>query len=217
VDFTRLSESEEYRQRREELRTAELDLIDHVERVAALRRQLPDDTVVEDYELVDVASGRLVHLSELFGSPGRALIVYHLMFGKAQAEPCPLCSMWIDGFNAVSPHLAQNADFAVVAAADPAALRAHGASRGWSDVRLLSAGDSTFKYDLGSEDADGAQTEWISVFTRGEDGAIRHRYSRGAQMAPGRRERGIDLLSPLWHLLDLTPDGRGDWYPALRY
>ena len=40
MDFTRLTESEEYRRHREELRVAELDLIDHVERVAALRRKL---------------------------------------------------------------------------------------------------------------------------------------------------------------------------------
>ena len=34
--FTRLNESDEYRRQREELRVAELDLIDHVERVAEL-------------------------------------------------------------------------------------------------------------------------------------------------------------------------------------
>jgi hypothetical protein len=62
---------------------------------------------------------------------------------------------------------------------------------------MLSAGDTTFKYDLGSEEADGTQTEWISVFTRGGDGSVRHVYSKGAQMADDRRERGIDLLSPL--------------------
>ena len=34
-------------------------------------------------------------------------------------------------------------------------------------------------------------------------------------MAGERRERGIDLLTPVWYLLDLTPAGRGDWYPSL--
>ncbi len=217
MDFTRLEESDEYRRQREELRIAELDLIDHVERVASLRRQLLDDTVVEDYELFDVAKDEPVRLSALFSSPDRALILYHFMYGKAQTEPCPLCTMWIDGYNAVAPHVGQNADFAVVAAADPPALRAHAASRGWSNLRLLTAGNSKFKYDLGSEEADGAQTEWISVFTRGDDGTVRPFYSKGAQIADGRRERGIDLLSPVWQLLDLTPNGRGAWYPSLSY
>jgi predicted dithiol-disulfide oxidoreductase (DUF899 family) len=217
MDFTRLKESDQYRRQREELRVAELDLIDHVERVAALRRKLPADTVVDDYELVDVASGDRVRLSELFSAPDRALVLYHFMYGKAQTKPCPLCTMWIDGYNAAAPHLTQNVDFAVVAAAEPAALSAHAASRGWSNLRLLSAGDTTFKYDLGSEEADGTQTEWISVFSRTGDGAVRHVYSKGAQMGDDRRERGIDLLSPVWHLLDLTPHGRGDWYPSLNY
>jgi predicted dithiol-disulfide oxidoreductase (DUF899 family) len=217
MDFTRLQQSDEYRCRREALRAAELDLIDHAERVAALRRTLPADTVVDDYQLVDVASGDRVRLAQLFSAPDRALILYHFMYGKAQTEPCPLCTMWIDGYNAVAPHLTQNVDFAVVAAAEPAAINAHAASRGWNNLRLLSAGDTTFKYDLGSEEADGTQTEWISVFTRGGDGTVRHVYSKGAQMADTRRERGIDLLSPVWNLLDLTPNGRDDWYPSLHY
>ena len=217
MDFTRLKESDDYRYQREELRVAELDLIDHVERVAALRRRLPVDTVVDDYVFVDAASGGHVQLSSLFSTPNRTLVLYHFMYGKAQTEPCPLCTMWIDGYNGAAPHLTQNVDFAVIAAAEPAALNAHASSRGWSNLRLLSAGESTFKYDLGSEEADGAQTEWVSVFTLGGDGTVRHVYSKGAQMADDRRERGIDLLSPVWHLLDLTPGGRGDWYPSLRY
>lgn len=217
MDFGRLKESDEYRRQRDELRLAELDLIDHIERVAALRRNLPADTVVDDYQLVDVTSGDGVRLSQLFSAPHRTLILYHFMYGKAQTEPCPLCTMWIDGYNAAAPHVTQNVDFAVVAAAEPAAISTHAASRGWTNLRLLSAGDSTFKYDLGSEESDGTQTEWISVFTRGGDGTVRHRYSKGAQMADDRRERGIDLLTPVWHLLDLTPDGRPDWYPSLKY
>ena len=218
MHFTRLSESDEYRRQREELRVAELDLIDHAERVAALRRSLPADTTVDQYPFVDVASGDRVQLSELFSASARPLIVYHFMYGKAQTEPCPLCTMWIDGYNAAAPHLTQNADFVVVAAADPAAIASHAAARGWSNLRLLSAGDSTFKYDLGSEEADGTQIESVSVFTLGDDGTVRHVYSKGAQMADDRRERGIDLLTPVWHLLDLTPNGRPhDWYPALHY
>jgi predicted dithiol-disulfide oxidoreductase (DUF899 family) len=125
--------------------------------------------------------------------------------------------MWIDGYNAIASHLSQNIDFVVVAAADPAAIRAHAAVRGWENLRLLSAGDTSFKYDLGSEEADGAQTEWVSVFSLGGDGTVVHRYSKGAQLADDRRERGIDLLSPVSHFLDITPTGRGDWYPSLSY
>ncbi len=217
MQITRLNETEDYRRQREELRKAELELADHIERVAALRRDLPSDTIIDDYELIDVSSGDRVRLSGLFTAPDRALVVYHLMFGKAQESPCPLCTMWIDGYNGVAPHLAQNIDFAVVAAAEPSAIKDHARSRGWGNLRVLGAGDSTFKYDLASEDADGAQIEWISVLSLGADGNVRHIYSKGARLSDDRRERGIDLLSPVWHLLDLTPDGRGDWYPSLSY
>jgi predicted dithiol-disulfide oxidoreductase (DUF899 family) len=36
-------------------------------------------------------------------------------------------------------------------------------------------------------------------------------------MADDVFERGIDLLSPVWPMLDLTPRGRGEWYAELDY
>jgi len=36
-------------------------------------------------------------------------------------------------------------------------------------------------------------------------------------MGPDILERGIDLLTPIWHFLDLTPQGRGSWYASLNY
>ena len=55
------------------------------------------------------------------------------------------------------------------------------------------------------------------MFTRDDDGTVRHVYSKGAELADDRRERGIDLLTPVRNLLDLSPQGRGDWYPSLAY
>ncbi len=224
-DITRLDEGEEYGDAREALRVAEVELMRQREKVAELRRTLPPGAVVEDYVFeegpADLGAGdapvRPVRLSELFTGPDRALIVYHLMYGKAQTTPCPMCTMWIDGFNAVSAHVAQNADLVVVAAADVAALRAYGRRRGWDRLRLLSSAPSTFKYDLGSEDEDGAQDSTVSVFTRRGDGTLRHFYTGHPWFSPDLDQRGIDLLSPVWHLLDLTPAGRGDWYAALEY
>ena len=62
-----------------------------------------------------------VRLSELFSRPTRALIVYHFMFGKRQTAACPMCTMWIDTFNGIAPHLAQHA--VVVGAAHEAIER----------------------------------------------------------------------------------------------
>jgi predicted dithiol-disulfide oxidoreductase (DUF899 family) len=219
------NESPEYLRKREELRLAEIELMRHRERVAELRRNLPEGAPVQDYQFEEGprdlnagdAPARPVRLGELFTSPGRSLVIYHFMFGKKQTKACPMCTAWIDGANGVAHHLAQNLDFAVVAAADLPTLRAHARERGWDKLRLLSAGNSTFKYDLGSEDREGHQDSNISVFTRDAGGTVRHFYTAHPRMGPDVQERGIDLLAPIWHFMDLIPQGRGNWYTSLAY
>jgi predicted dithiol-disulfide oxidoreductase (DUF899 family) len=128
-----------------------------------------------------------------------------------------MCTAWLDAANGVAHHLSQNLDFAVVAAADIQALRAHARARGWEKLRLLSAVNGSFKYDFGSEDRDGAQDSTVSVFTRDASGALRHFYTVHPMMGTEIRERGIDLLNPIWHFMDLTPQGRGNWYASVAY
>ena len=219
------NESAEYLAKREALRNAEIELMQQRERVAALRRELPEGPPVQDYAYEEGPASldagdapvRTVRLRELFTAPGRSLVIYHFMYGKRQTSPCPMCTAWIDGMNGVAHHLAQNLDLAIVAAADLPTLRAHARARGWHNLRLLSARASTFKYDLGSEDRQGNQDSEISVFTRNGDGSVRHFYSAHPKMAPDIKERGVDLLCPIWHMLDLTPQGRGAWYATLDY
>ena len=219
------NESSEYLAKREELRQAEIELMRQRERVADLRRHLPQGARILDYAFAegprDLSAGdapvRATRLSELFSKPDRSLVIYHLMYGKRQTKPCPMCTAWLDGANGVAHHLAQNLDFAVVAAADVPLLRAHARARGWDKLRLLSAGSSTFKYDLGSEDVEGHQDSTISVFTQDAGGTVRHFYSAHPRMGPDVKERGIDLLTPIWHFMDLTRQGRGNWYAGLDY
>jgi predicted dithiol-disulfide oxidoreductase (DUF899 family) len=219
-----MTESADYLSRREELRRAEIELMLQRERVAEMRRNLPQGAAVENYEFIEGPraldagdSPRRVRLSGLFSGPGRSLIIYHLMFGKRQTKPCPMCTAWLDAANGIAHHLSRNHDLAVVAAADLPILRAHARSRGWHRLRLLSAGGSSFKYDLGSEDPDGAQDSTVSVFTQESDGTVRHFYTAHPRMDSSIRERGIDLINPLWHFMDLTLQGRGDGYPSLSY
>jgi predicted dithiol-disulfide oxidoreductase (DUF899 family) len=224
--YTRLpNESADYLARREDLGVAELELMRQQEQVAKMRRNLPPGPPVKDYVFqegpADLDAGdrpaRHVRLSELFSGPDRPLFIYHFMYGKKQTPACPMCTMWIDGFNGVAQHLRQNMDFAIVAAADLPTLRAHGRDRGWQNLRLLSSGDSSFKYDFKSEDEEGNQDSTVSVFTRDPDGGVRHFYTTRPSMAEDVHERGIDLLTPVWSMLDLTPEGRGEWYPELAY
>jgi predicted dithiol-disulfide oxidoreductase (DUF899 family) len=66
------------------------------------------------------------------------------MLGKLQTEPCPMCTMWIDGF------------------------------------------------------------------TQHAVGVIRHVYTAQPRMSANIDQPGIDRLSLVWHLMDLTPEGRGE-------
>jgi len=219
------NESKEYLAKREELRQAEIELMRQRERVAELRRALPPGATLQDYEFLEGPTSldegdeplRTVRLSELFTGPDRSLVVYQFMYGKKQSTACPMCTAWIDCFNGIAHHLAQNVDLAIVAAADPITLRAYARNRGWSRLRLLSAAESTFKYDLGSEDREGHQDSTVSVFTRDADGTLRHFYSVHPWLADDIKERGIDELNPIWNVMDLTPQGRGAWYASLDY
>lgn len=219
------NESAAYLASREELRLAEIQSMRLLERIAELRRALPEGATVEDYEFTEGPVGlsagdepaKTVRMSELFTGPGRALVIYQLMYGKKQTTPCPMCTMWIDGYNGVAQHLAQNVDFAIAAAADLPALRAYARTRGWNNLRLLSCGDSTFKYDMASEDAEGNQDSTISVFTRDSSGTLRHFYSGHPWLADDINQRGIDRLTPVYNMLDLTPQGRDDWFADLSY
>jgi predicted dithiol-disulfide oxidoreductase (DUF899 family) len=223
------NESPEYLAKREEIRLAEIELMRQRERLAELRRALPLGAIVQDYEFLEGVDWleasldnrdeliRSVRLSELFSAPDRSLVIYQFMYGKKQTNPCPMCTAWIDCVNGIAHHLAQNIDVAIVAAADPVTLRAHARNRGWNRLRLLSAGESTFKYDLGSEDREGNQDSTISVFTRAADGTLRHFYSGHPWLDEDIKERGIDELNPIWNFLDLTPEGRGTFYASLEY
>lgn len=200
---------ETYRQARNRLRDAEIQLRDRIEEVAAMRRALPPGPAVPDYELTE---GRdRVKLSQLFAPGKQDLILYHLMYWPDDDEFCNMCSAWLDGFNGVVPHLVQRVNFAIASHAPFDRLTAWAAHRGWERLRLLSSG-SDLARAIGAEDDDGRPDSTIVVFSKDGD-VVRHRYT--AHPVLDDRQPGIDLLSPIWNLLDLTPGGRGeDWYPS---
>jgi predicted dithiol-disulfide oxidoreductase (DUF899 family) len=219
------NESPAYRKQRAELLEAEIALKDQIERVAAQRRALPLDTMVEDYELEeipaplaagDAAPRRRLRLSQLFERAEQSVVLVHFMFGKGQTQPCPMCTLWADGYDGIVPHLRQRVSFAVLVAGDVAAFREYARGRGWRNLRVLSSGGSSLKRDFGFENEAGAQQPGASVLRLGADGRPRHFYSVSALITPSQL-RGMDALSPFWSFLDLTHEGRGDFMPRRSY
>lgn len=215
---THPKQSPEYTKQRTELFEAEVALRDQRERVAELRRALPQDTEVGDETFARVRDGAVepVKLSALFDDPSKPLLLMHFMFGKKQQSPCPMCSGWADGYDGIQKHLAQRANFFVFVAGDVAEFEAYARSRGWQNLSIVSAAESDLKRTLGFEGNDGAQHPGVSVFVRRDDGTVVHTYSQCAFLGEAGF-RGMDLLSPLWHFLDLTPEGRGDFMPSKSY
>jgi len=217
--FSLNSASAEYKTEREDLRLAEIALTEQRERVAELRRNLPADTpIATNYELTEATGGdvRTVRLSELFELNCSSLIVYHFMWAEKDPAPCPMCTMWIDGFDTVLPHVSQNTRLVLIARQQPGKIRAFANERKWGNLRTISSANTSFNEDFGMETDNGSQLPGLSVFLKSPDNTIRHFYTVSAIMGDGHY-RGLDLLSPVWNLLDLLPKGRGDWYPSLDY
>jgi predicted dithiol-disulfide oxidoreductase (DUF899 family) len=218
-----INETPEYQGLRDQLLIEEQALSDQTERVAALRRQLPSNPMPTDYvfregpaDIRDASPSAIrgVRLYDLFDEGHDTLIVQHVMF--TPEDQCPMCSMWADAFNGIAQHIRQRASFALSAKATIEDFRDWGRRRGWDNIRLVSSHDSSFNRDFGYEEEDGSQSPGLSVFTKTASGEIRHSYSVHAHMI-GEHWRGMDALSPVWNLLDLTPDGRDDWYPSTFY
>jgi predicted dithiol-disulfide oxidoreductase (DUF899 family) len=234
-------ESSAYRLARNQLLEAEIELRRAVERVAAQRRALPPGGAVPDDYLFEEAApeGGGVRFSQLF-APGRdTLVIYSFMFprwsgdtrpGPAEGEtarlplaetPCPSCTSILDSLDGAAPHLASQLSLAVVAKSDPARIRNFAHERGWRHLRLLSSRHNTYNRDYHAEGPDGEQSPVLNVFTR-EGDEFRHRWATELMFAPrdgGEEPRHVDLIWPIWNVLDMTPGGRGSGsdFPAMDY
>lgn len=197
-----------YREAREELYAAEKQLMQHVERVATMRRELSQGPQVPDYEFIGPDGP--TRLSQLFDRDREPyLVMYHLMYWPDDDEFCPMCSGWIDSLNGVTPHITQRVNFVVASQAPPERLQQWARQRRWDRARLLSDIGTELADAIAARDEDADPVSTVAVFSKDGD-VLRHVYT----MHPDENEntiRGIDLLNPVWHVFDLTPAGRGDF------
>jgi predicted dithiol-disulfide oxidoreductase (DUF899 family) len=222
------NESASYRQARDELLAAEMELRRKIEDVAERRRRLPvGGRIPEDYEFDEAVRGaggseraRPVRLSGLFAPGQSTLLLYSYMYGPDMATPCTSCTSILDGLDGEAPHVCDRVGFAVVAKSPIDRVRQVARERGWRNLRLLSSSRSSYNHDYHGETDAGEQMPMLNVFVKRDDG-IYHSYATELLYAPldaGQDMRHVDLIWPLWNLFDLTPGGRGtSWYPKLSY
>ncbi len=233
-------ESDEYRRARDTLLEAEIELRRAIERVAAQRRALPPGGLVpDDYRFEEARDRREVRFSELFAPGKDTLVIYSFMFPRwsgdgrpgpaggetarlpLRATPCASCTSILDSLDGAAPHLAQQINLAVVAKTHPDRIDAFARERGWRNLRLLSSQGNAYNRDYHAETPDGEQAPLVNVFVRTGD-EIRHRWATELMFAPrdpGEDPRHVDSIWPVWSILDMTPQGRGDdrAFPLLSY
>ena len=194
------------------------------EAVAEQRRALPLGGEVTDSYIFDSPS-RPVTFAELFANDKDTLYLYNFMFipgeqGLPLEIACPDCTSIIDGLDGALCHLLDRINVAIVAKSPITQFAAWGRERGWRHTPLYSSSRTTFNRDYNAETDDAAQLPVAHVFTR-TDKRIHHSWSSELATAPrdaGQHPRHVDYMWPIWKILDLTPNGRGDdWRPRYRY
>jgi predicted dithiol-disulfide oxidoreductase (DUF899 family) len=231
------NESAAYRAARNELLDAEAALRAQIEAVAAMRRALPPGGVVpEDYVFERIGSSGMPEkapMSALFG-PHNTLILYSFMYGPERQKPCPMCTHLLDSIEGGARHIRQRAALYVVAKSPLARLVEFARRRGWDQLDMLSTAGNSYDADYFGDSskvpaemrerrAPNGAPDWdetmFNVF-RLENGVIRHFWGSEltwAEEAPGQHHRSGDAVNALWNMLDMTPEGRGEFMPKLSY
>lgn len=231
------NESDEYRRARNALLADEMALRAQIEAVAARRRALPPGgEIPENYLFERIGENGMpekVEMSRLFGRH-HTLILYSFMYGPERDTPCPMCTHLLDSVNGGARHVGQRASLYVVAKSPIARLVAWAHQRGWDHLQFLSTDGNRYDADYFGDSANvpaeirekrgGKSGEhWdetmFNVF-RLENGAVRHFWGSELTWAasePGQHHRSGDAVNSLWGLLDMTPEGRGQFMPKLAY
>ncbi len=214
---------EEWLAARIELLEREKELTRRSDELAQQRQQLPWVPVGEEYSFETDEGTK--SLADLFDGRSQ-LLVYHFMFGPTvdgwPEAGCPGCSFTADSLDGAVVHLEhRDVTFVATSRAPLANLTAYKRRMGWSFPWVSSEG-SDFNLDFAVFTEEGRRTgmgfnfgtpkhadidlrrdelHGLSAFAL-EGGVVYHTYST--------YDRGTDVLSATWQLLDRTPKGRGD-------
>lgn len=232
------NESAEYRKARNALLSEEVALRRHAEAVAAQRRALPPGgEVPENYRFERIGANgmpEIVAMSELFNRH-RTLILYSFMYGPDRDAPCPMCTHLLDSINGGARHVGQRAALYIVAKSPIARLIAWARERGWAHLQLVSTAGNRYDADYFGDSSNVPPAirqqrdpkggpDWdetmFNVFRLDDSGRVRHFWGSELTWAPEDPEqhhRSGDAVNALWGLLDMTPEGRGQFMPRLAY
>ena len=210
-------ESDDYRRARTELLAEEIDVRRRIQRLAEQRRALPPGPVAKEYRFLD-EQGKELRLVDLFGAHD-TLFTYFWMYGPERARPCPMCTSFVGSLDIPAPDIEQRLALAIIGRSPVARQLAFARERGWrnlkfyqivgddfaNDYRILQGGDEGAAVLVWKRDGDKARLFWAA--------------EGGSETAdPGFDPHLAPDPTPLWNILDWTPEGRPvGWYPKLDY
>lgn len=213
------NEDAAYREARRALLTEEIELRRRIQRVAEQRRALPPGPkLTSDYRFLD-AEGKDHRLADLFGRHD-TLFTYFWMFGPERERPCPMCTSFVGSMDAPAPDIGQRLSMVILGRSPVARQLEFARERGWSHLKFYQTVGDDFARDYGILDAEGNEGAGVMVWRRqGDEVRLFWAAEGGEETAdPGFDPHLAPDPTPLWNILDLTPDGRGtDWYPKLDY
>jgi predicted dithiol-disulfide oxidoreductase (DUF899 family) len=211
------NESAEYRQARERLLAAEIELRRQIQRVAEQRRALPPGGEAADYRFLD-KDGNELRLIDLFGEHD-TLFTYFWMYGPERERPCPMCTSFVGSLDMPAPDIEQRIALAIVGRSPVARQLEFARERGWDHLTFYQTVGDDFAIDYRGL-ADGDEGAMVLVWKRDGDKVRLFWAAEGGEETadPGFDPHLAPDPTPLWNILDWTPEGRGkDWYPKLEY
>ena len=210
-------ESEDYRRARTALLADELALRRQIQRVAEQRRALPPGPVAKGYRFLD-EQGNELGLADLFGRH-ETLFTYFWMYGPERERPCPMCTSFVGSLDMPAPDIEQRLAIAIVGRSPVARQLAFARERGWRNLKFYQTVGDDYGRDTHALSDEGEGASVVVWRREGDEVRLFWAAEGGMETAdPGFDPSLPTDPTPLWTILDWTPEGRGkDWYPKLSY
>ncbi len=212
------NESKEYREARTELLREEIELRRQIQRVAEQRRTLPPGGHANDYRFLD-GDGNERTFADLFG-PHDVLFTYFWMYGPERERPCPMCTSFVGSLDIPCRDIEQRVAVAIIGRSPVSRQLEFAKERGWRNLAFYQPVGEDFAIDYRGLSENGREDAIVAVWTRsGDQVSLFWAAEGGFEIAdPGFDPHLAPDPTPLWNILDWTPQGRGtDWYPRLEY
>lgn len=210
-------ETAAYRHARTALLAEEIELRRQIQRVAEHRRALPAGPAAKDYRFLD-EQGNELGLVDLFGRHD-TLFTYFWMYGPQRARPCPMCTSFVGSLDVPAPDIEQRLAIAIVGRSPVARQLAFARERGWTHLKFYQTVGEEFGRDVHAVTDDGEGAAVVVWRRDGDEVRLFWAAEGGGETAdPGFDPHLAPDPTPLWNILDWTPEGRGtNWYPSLDY